>query len=151
MQKAESCIYPPYLTVLMLQFWDWQWIPAWKRHYVGGHLTTHAARACRHGWKRNSFMGGMIQGKWLWRKWRPSSLDISSAIGTTGEYASLMRGFLLWSNDRDTMNLWILLPRHWYPCKKVSTNIGNIRHHHSCNGTGINLIRFRLSKVKTFL
>lgn len=29
-----------------------------------------------------------------------------------------MRGFLLWLNDRDIMNLWGLQLRHLYPCKK---------------------------------
>ena len=33
-------------------------------------------------------------------------------IGTTGGYAPPIRGSLLWSNDRDTMNLWMLPLRH---------------------------------------
>ncbi len=38
-----------------------------------------------------------------------------------------MRGSLLWSNDRDIMNLWMLQLRHEYPLvKKVSTNTDNI-------------------------
>ncbi len=33
-----------------------------------------------------------------------------------------MRGSLLWSNDRDIINLWMLL-RYGYPCKKMSADI----------------------------
>ncbi len=58
---------------------------------------------------------------------KSSSGDTSSAIGTTGGYALLMRDFPLWSNSRDIMDIWGLQLRHSHPCKKVSTNIDNIR------------------------
>ncbi len=58
---------------------------------------------------------------------KTSSGDTSSAIGTTGGYALLMRDFPLWSNGRDIMDIWGLQLRHSHPCKKVSTNIDNIR------------------------
>ncbi len=43
-----------------------------------------------------------------------------------------MRGSLLWSNDRDIMNLWMLQLRHEYPCKKMEPgSFTQIRLHFS--------------------
>ena len=65
-----------------------------------------AVKVCGQGWNQNCCMTVMIRKKWPRVNSGRSSGDISSATGITEESAPLMEGFLLWSNDSNTMIPW---------------------------------------------